>query len=161
MTMTRPIGMPPRENLITEDGLTFVRGMRDGRFPIPPMIATLNLDLVHVEPGEVVFVGEPQERHMNPLGSIHGGWAAGVLDSALGCAVHTLLEAGTGFTTVEMKVGYVRALQPSVGRVRCEARIIHRGGRIAMAEARVVGSDGTLYAHGTETCLLFPIAKAA
>src|SRR5690606_33755904 len=101
-----------------------------------------------------VFVCEPGEFHYNPIGSIHGGLAATLLDSAMGCAVHSTLPAGVGYTTLEIKVNYMRPLRIERGEVRCEGRVIHRGGRTAVADGRVVDADGKAYAHATTTCLI-------
>jgi uncharacterized protein (TIGR00369 family) len=110
---------------------------------------------LEVEEGRAVFQGTPGEKHLNPMGTIHGGWYATLLDSALGCAVHTMMPVGRGYTTAELSVNLVRAIGPNVQRVRAEGRIIHCGRQLATADARIVGPDGTLYAHGTTTCLVF------
>ncbi len=123
----------------------------------PPIADTLDFDLVELEHGRVLFTGRPAEYLYNPIGTVHGGYAATLLDSALGCAVHTTLKPGFAYTTVELKVNYVRALRADTGPIHCEGRVIHVGGRIATAEARITSRDGTrLYAHGTTTCLVFP-----
>ena len=118
---------------------------------------TLDFLLVHVEKGHAVFQGTPALAHFNPLGTVHGGWFATLLDSALGCAVHTMMPPGRGYTTAELSVNIVRALTLKVPRVRAEGRVIHCGRQLATAEARLVGPDGTLYAHGTTTCLVFDL----
>ena len=105
----------------------------------------------------MVFAGTPDLRHYNPIGVVHGGYAATLLDSCMGCAVHSALEAGQGYTTLELKVNYVRAMTVNTGRVRAEGKIINVGRQVATAEGRIVGDDGKLYAHGTTTCLVFPI----
>jgi uncharacterized protein (TIGR00369 family) len=115
----------------------------------------LNFGLVELDEGRAVFSVEPAEYHYNPIGVVHGGLAATLLDSALGCAVHTALPAGAGYTTLEIKVNFVRAMTAETGLVRCEAKLIHLGGRTATAEGRIVDKDGKLYAHGTTTCLVF------
>ena len=98
---------------------------------------------------------QAQFAHYNPLGSVHGGWIATLLDSALGCAVHTTLPVGKGYTTLELKVNFIKALTDRVPRVRAIGQVIHAGARTATAEARLVGADGTLFAHATTTCLIF------
>jgi uncharacterized protein (TIGR00369 family) len=108
-----------------------------------------------METGIAVFQGRPQLKHYNPLGSVHGGWFATLLDSALGCAVHSTLPAGKAYTTLELKVNIVRALTDAVPFVRAEGRVIHLGRQVATAEARLIGPDGKLYAHATTTCLIF------
>lgn len=126
----------------------------------PPIADTLDFNLVDLDYGRVVFSGMPAEYLYNPIGTVHGGYAATLLDSALGCAVHTTLKPGFAYTTVELKVNYVRAMRADTGLVHCEGKIIHVGGRIATAEARITSPDGErLYAHGTTTCLVFPAAE--
>jgi uncharacterized protein (TIGR00369 family) len=112
--------------------------------------------MVEAEHGRAVFEGVPSDGFRNPLGTVHGGWMSTILDSALGCAVQSTLKAGQAFTTVDLSVSFVRAVHQSTGKVRCEAKAIHVGGRIATAEARLVDAEGKLYAHGTTTCLVMP-----
>ena len=115
------------------------------------------MSLLEVERGRVVFGYEPVFQHYNPLGSVHGGIAATLLDSVMGCCIHTTLKAGTGYTTVEIKVNYVRAMTDKTGLVRAEGKVINIGSRIATSEGRLVDASGKLFAHGTTTCLIFPI----
>ena len=129
--------------------------MLAGELPPAPIAQTLDFMLVEVEPGRAVFQGRPLLRHYNPLGSVHGGWFATLLDSALGCAVHSTLEAGRGYTTVELKVNIVRPLTDQVPLVRADGNVIHLGRRMATADARLTGPDGKLYAHASTTCFLF------
>lgn len=138
----------------TMSGLEYLRAIADGRAPQPPISRAIGMRLVEAEEGRVVFALEPAEYHYNPIGSVHGGIAATLLDSAMGCSVNTLLPQGTGYTTLELKVNYIRPLTISVGEVRAEGNVIHMGGRIATAEGRVVDAAGKLYAHGTTTCLI-------
>jgi uncharacterized protein (TIGR00369 family) len=135
--------------------------MLRGELPYPPIARTLGFTIIEVGPGTAVFQGSPQFAHYNPLGSVHGGWFATMLDSALGCAVHTMMPAGRAYTTAELHVNLVRALTDKVTRVRAEGRVIHCGRQLATAEARLVGPDGTLYAHGSTTCLVFETPKPA
>ena len=135
-------------------GLEVMRAIIAGELPAPPMAATLGFSIVEVEAGRAVFEVTPTEFHYNPIGVVHGGLALTLLDSALGCAVHTTLAAGDRYTTLETKVNMTRALTDGVGVVRCEGNIVHVGGRTATAEGRVVDADGRLYAHGTSTCLI-------
>ena len=144
-----------RAELLRLPGIAVFEAMFEGRLPGAPIAKTLDFLPVKIEPGLAVFQGEPQQRHYNPLGSVHGGWFATLLDSALGCAVHSKLPAGKSYTTLELKINLVRALTTSVPRVRAEGRVIHLGGQTATAEARLEGPDGRLYAHGTTTCLIF------
>ena len=126
-----------------------------GELPQPPIGDTLDFVPIRMLPGEAVFQGRPQRRHYNPLGTVHGGWFATLLDSAVGCAIHTTLPAGQGFTTLELKVNFVRALNQGVPVVRAEGKVIHLGRQVATAEGRIVGPDGKLYAHATTTCMIF------
>lgn len=137
-------------------GIELMRALLAGELPRPPISATLDFLLLEVEPGRALFQGRPGLAHLNPLGSVHGGWFATVLDSALGCCVHAALPAGKSYTTLELKVNMIRALSPQVGLVRAEGRVIHLGGQTATADARLVGPDGKLYAHASTTCLVFP-----
>lgn len=132
-----------------------------GELPPPPIGLTLDFVPIHVAPGEAVFQGSPKRRHYNPLGTVHGGWFATLLDSAVGCAIHASLPAGKAFTTLELKVNMVRALTDGVPLVRAEGKVIHVGRQVATAEGRIVGPDGKLYAHATTTCLIFdhPVGK--
>jgi len=124
-----------------------------------PIGALIGFRPVRFDEGIAVFEATPAEYHYNPIGSVHGGFAATLLDSALGCSIHTMLKAGFGYTTVELKVNYVRPLKISTGPVTCEGKVIHVGGRIATSEARLTDADGKLYAHGTTTCLIFPLGE--
>jgi len=125
-----------------------------GELPPPPFASLLNFDLVEVSEGHAVFAVNPAEYHYNPIGVVHGGLAATLLDSAMGCAVHSMLPAGAGYTTLEIKVNFIRAMTAETGRVRCEANVVHAGARTATAEGRIVDEAGKLYAHGTTTCLI-------
>ena len=148
-------GVARREQVAGRSGMEVFRAIFAGELPRPPIGDTLDFLPVHVEPGVAVFQGRPQPRHYNPLGTVHGGWFATLLDSAVGCAVHSTLEAGKGYTTLELKVNIVRALTDRVPLVRAEGRVVHGGKQVATAEGRLVGPDGKLYAHATTTCLIF------
>ena len=141
-------------------GLQQMQAMLAGELPFAPIAKTLDFSLIRVESGVALFQGRPGPAHFNPMGSVHGGWFATMLDSALGCAVHTLMPAGRGYTTAELSVNYVRGLSPKVGRVRAEGKVIHCGKQLATAEARLFGPDGTLFAHATTTCLVFDLPAA-
>ena len=136
-------------------GLEYMRQLMTGEREPSGMARLMNMRLVEVEEGRAVFAAEPDERHYNGLGIAHGGLAATLLDSALGCAINTVMSAGRVFTTLEMKINYVRPMRRETGEVRCEARVLHAGGRVATAEGRIVDAGGKLYAHGTATCMLF------
>jgi uncharacterized protein (TIGR00369 family) len=139
----------------TMSGLMYLRAVQAGEFPAPPIAHLIGMELVEIEEGRAVFAVEPAEYHYNPIGSVHGGLACTLLDSAMGCAVHTMLPAGTGYTTLELKVNLIRPLTRETGRVLCEGTIIHVGGRIATAEARIMDEAGALFAHATTTCMIF------
>lgn len=139
----------------SRSGLEVLEAIFAGQLPPPPIGATLDFVPIRMAPGEAVFQGRPLRRHYNPLGSVHGGWFATLLDSAVGCAIHTTLPAGKGYTTLELKLNMVRALSDQVPLVRAEGKVIHVGRQVATAEGRLVGPDGKLYAHATTTCLIF------
>lgn len=136
-------------------GLQIMQAMLAGELPFPHIAQTLDFGLVEVAHGRAVFQGTPQLMHYNPLGSVHGGWFATLLDSALGCAVHTSLAAGYGYTTAELGVNIVRAAHTGTGPLRAIGTVVHSGRQLATAEARIVDAAGKLYAHGTTTCLVF------
>ena len=148
-------GLARLDQLAGLDGLAQMQALLNGELPPPPIALTLDFLLVEVAKGRAVFQGKPLFRHYNPLGTVHGGWFATLLDSALGCAVHTTLEPGSGYTTLEFKVNLVRALTDKVPLVRAIGEVTHRGRQVATAEARLVGHDGKLYAHASTTCLVF------
>jgi uncharacterized protein (TIGR00369 family) len=139
-------------------GLQLLRAMIDGRLPAAPIAATLGFRLVEVEPGRALFEGETGPHLLNPLGSVHGGWALTLIDSAAGCALHTELDPGIGYSTVETKVNFVRPIAADQGTVRCEGRVLSRGRRIATAEAQLRSADGKLLAHGTSTLMILGTA---
>ncbi|HLL11298.1 MAG TPA: PaaI family thioesterase [Rubrivivax sp.] len=148
-------GVARPDQVAALDGLAVMRAMMSGELPHPPIAKTLDFMLIEANHGHAVFQGSPGVAHYNPLGTVHGGWYATLLDSALGCCVHTALPAGKTYTTLELKLNLIRALTTQVPRVRAEGRVIHVGGQTATAEARLVGPDGKLYAHGSTTCLVF------
>lgn len=150
-------GVARPEQVAGRSGLDVLRAMLRGELPYPPIARTLSFQLMEVGEGRAMFQGAPGADHLNPMGGIHGGWYATLLDSALGCAVHTMMPAGRGYTTAELGVNLVKAISPKVQRVRAEAKVLHCGRQLATAEARLVGPDGTLYAHGTTTCLVFEL----
>nr|WP_217346176.1 PaaI family thioesterase [Noviherbaspirillum sp. L7-7A]MBV0880564.1 PaaI family thioesterase [Noviherbaspirillum sp. L7-7A] len=151
------LGVASREQIAGKTGLEIMQSLLRGELPAPPISDTLDFALIEVDYGRAVFQGRPLERHYNPLGTVHGGWFATLLDSALGCAVHTALPAGKSYTTLELKVNMLRALTKKVELVRAEGRTIHVGGQVATAEARLVDAAGKLYAHATTTCLVFDL----
>jgi len=150
-------GVSSLETLKAHSGLEFLRGIAEGRLPRPPISDTLSFYLIEVEHGRAVFQGTPKPEHYNPLGSIHGGWPATLLDSCMACAVHSTLAAGQGYTTVEFKLNLVRPIFGDSGPLRAEGKVVNAGRTIATSEGRLFGPDGKLYAHGTETCLIFAL----
>ncbi len=138
-------------------GLDYLRKIVDGEVPPPPIAALMGMRLEEVEPGRAVFTLEVGEHLYNPIGSVHGGAFCTVLDSAMGCAVHSVLPAGKRYTTLELKVNLVKALTVQTPIVRSEGRVISSGRRVATASAQIVGPDGTLFAHATTTCLIFDV----
>jgi uncharacterized protein (TIGR00369 family) len=161
MAADRVHGLVSPEVLTAESGLSFLRGLIEGRHPAPPFSRSTNIYLTQAEEGRVVFTGTPGEGFFNPLGTIHGGWTSAILDSAMACAVHTTLRAGEGYTTVEMKLNFVRPILPELGEVACEGIVVHRGGTLATAEGKLFDRGGRLLAHGSETCLIFDAAARA
>ncbi len=135
------------------DGLTAMRAMIAGELPPPPIATLMGFELVEVRAGHVVFAVEPGEQHYNPIGMVHGGLAATLIDSATGCAVHTTLPAGTGYTTTDVQVRFVRPITRDTGRIECIGDVVHVGRRLATAEARVVAGE-RLLAHGTASLLI-------
>jgi uncharacterized protein (TIGR00369 family) len=147
----------PVEAMQECSGLELFRRMLRGELPPPPIAQTLDFALVEVDKGRVVFQGHPARAHYNPIGSVHGGYHATLLDSCVACAVQSTLEAGQGYTTIELKVNYLRALTVEAGPVRAEGKVIHVGRQIGTAEGRLYDAAGRLYAHATTTCLIFPV----
>ncbi len=135
-------------------GMEYLQKIMAGEFPRPPLSLLLDFALVELGPGRAVFAVEPAEYHYNPIGVVHGGLAATLLDSAMGCAVHSTLPTGAAYTTLEIKVNYTRPMTVETGVVRCEANVVHAGARTATAEGRIIDQNGKLYAHGTTTCLV-------
>jgi uncharacterized protein (TIGR00369 family) len=135
-------------------GLEAMNAIKAGDAPAPPIAELVGFDLVEVGEGRAVFELDPAERHYNPLGTVHGGIAATLLDSAMGCAVHTTIREDEAYTTLELKVNYVRAITEATGRIVAAGSVIHRGGRVATAEARLTDEGGRLLAHATSTCLI-------
>jgi uncharacterized protein (TIGR00369 family) len=146
--------MPLAEAGRSMPGIEFLRAMRDGRLPHPPICALLNYKLVEVEPGYAVFEITAGEQHYNPIGVVHGGIAMTLLDSAMGCAVQTQMPAGGGYTTLEAKTNLVRPITSATGKLRAIGKVVHLGKRVATAEARLEDQAGKLYAHATTTCIV-------
>lgn len=136
-------------------GLEFLRAMQKGEVSLPPICELVGFEPAEIEEGRVVFECAPGEQHYNPIGAVHGGLACTLLDSAMGCALHTVLPAGTGYTTLELKTNFLRPIAADTGTLRCEGQLIHVGGRVATAEARLTDKAGVLYAHATSTLMVF------
>jgi uncharacterized protein (TIGR00369 family) len=154
-------GVTPTEVMAAMPGIDFVRAIFDGKLPSPPIMQTVEPFDCSAEPGVVVMHSIPGFRHYNPIGSVHGGYAATLLDSAMGLAVHSMLPAGTGYTTLEFKISFIRGMTKDTGPVRSEGRTLNVGRRAATAEARITDAKGRLLAHATTTCLVFEIPKTA
>ncbi len=154
-------GVARPDQVAGRTGLQLMQALLHGELPFASIARTLDFMLVEVEEGRAIFQGRPGPAHLNPMGTVHGGWYATLLDSALGCAVHSRLPAGRGYTTSQLGVHLVKAIGPKVQRVRAEGQVLHCGRQLATAEARLYGPDGTLYAHATTTCLIFELPAAA
>ena len=147
----------PTEMMRAMAGLDVLQAMRDGRLPAAPIADLIGFRLVELERGRVVFEGEPGDAHLNPMGTVHGGYAATLLDSCMGCAVHSMLEAGQGYTTLELKIGYARPIMPLKGTVRAEGVVLNVGRRAGFAESKLLDAKGRMLAFGSTTCLVFPL----
>lgn len=135
-------------------GLEYLQAMGDGKIPFPPLLHTLDFKPTHLEKGKVIFSFQPQEFHYNPIGGVHGGVISAILDSAMGCTLHSILEAGSGYTTLELKVNFLKAVTTKIEELHAVGKIIHAGGRTALVEAQLIDKDNTVYAHGVSTCLI-------
>jgi uncharacterized protein (TIGR00369 family) len=140
-------------------GLEYMQAILSGEAPAPPIAYLMNMQFSEIANGRAVFTGTPGEQHFNPMGTVHGGFAATLMDSALGCAVHTTLPQGMLYGTAQLNVNYTRPIMPDVGTLICAADVIHRGKRMVTAEATLKDEGGKLYAHGTTTCFTFPIQQ--
>ncbi len=150
-----PPGLATREQLVGLSGVEFFTAMMNGQLPPPPMSATTEFVIISFSYGHIVMQGSPGLKFQNTMGSIHGGWIATILDSVVGCAVHTTLSAGMGYATAELKVSYFRPLSEAIGLVRAEGKVLSSGKKIAFAEGTLCGPDGKKYAHATTTCAVF------
>ena len=152
-------GVTPTEVMASMAGIDFVRAIFAGQLPAPPIMESIGPFDSTAEPGIVMMKSIPGLRHYNPIGSVHGGYAATLLDSAMGLAVHSMLAAGSGYTTLEFKVSFIRGMTKDTGIIRTEGRILNVGRRAATAEARITDSRDRLLAHATTTCLIFEFSK--
>ena len=146
--------MTATADLDSKSGLEMMQLIAGGELPPPPIATLLGMELEEVGDGYAAFTLEPDERMLNPIGSIHGGIAATLLDSCMGCAVHTTLPSGAGYTTAQLNLHYLRSMHPGMGRVRAIGTVLHRGRRQSTAEAKLLDAHGKLLAHGTTTCLI-------
>lgn len=153
-TVTWADPMIGAEAAMSLSGLDYLRAIADGDIPPPPVATLLGMEIAHVDPGRAVFALEPGEHLYNPIGSVHGGMLTTLLDSALGCAVHSTLEAGVAYTTVDLSVTFLRPVTRETGRLICEADVVHAGRKIATARAQIVDGEGRLYATATTTCVI-------
>ena len=154
-------GVTPTEVTAAMSGIDFVRAVFAGELPTPPIMQTIEPFDYAAGPGVITFHSIPGFRHYNPIGSVHGSYAAALLDSAMGMAVHSMLPAGTGYTTLEFKISFIRGMTEDTGPVRSEGRTLHVGRRAATAEGRITDAKGRLLAHATTTCLVFEMPKEA
>jgi len=154
-------GIAKPEDVSGMTGREMLQAMIDGKLPAPPIAQTLGFWLVEVGDGQCAFEGDTGSHLLNPLGGVHGGWAATLLDSALACAVQTLLERGEAYTTAALKVNLTRPITPRTGEVVCEGKVVHKGRTLAVSEATLRDAGGKLLAFGTETCSIFPAANLA
>ncbi len=152
-------GLTPTEVMAAMPGIDFVRSIFAGKLPSPPIMQTVEVFDCTADPGFIVMHSIPGVRHYNPIGSVHGGYAATLLDSAMGLAVHSTLPPGTGYTTLEFKVSFIKGMTKDTGTVRTEGRTLNVGRRAATAEARITDANGRLLAHATTTCLVFEIPQ--
>lgn len=149
----------PREAVATMTGLELMRAMVGGTLPGAPIGAVMNMRGVAADPGTMTFEGTPGPEHYNPLGTVHGGYAATLLDSCMGCAVHTTLAAGMGYTSIDINITYVRAITTATGPVTARGEVINAGRRIATARGTLTDAGGKILAHGTSSCLIIEMPK--
>lgn len=142
---------------LTMKGIDYLHAMKGGHLPPPPLMKTLDFSIEEIANGQVTFSFLPQEFHYNPIGTVHGGVISTLLDSVMGCALHSLLPQGVGYTTVELKVNFIKSVTMQSGVISATGKIIHQGKRTALTETRLVDANGVLYAHATSTCLILPL----
>ncbi len=152
---SKPYGTVSDERRKTMSGLEFVQGLADGTLPLNTIAQTLGYDVTEASSGRVVVTAEPGEAHLNPAGTVHGGFAATLLDSCMGLAIWSTLEKGIAQTTLEFKISLIRPITPATGLIKAEGIVLNRGRRIGIADGRITDQNGRLLAHGTTTCLIF------
>jgi len=153
-TITWQDPMEGAQKAMQMSGIDYLQSMTDGQIPLPPLLFTLDFKPVGFEKGQAIFSFEPQEFHYNPIGSVHGGVISAILDSAMGCTIHSVLEAGTRYTTLELKVNFIKAITIKTGKLQAIGKIIHSGKSTALVEAQLIDANGTLYAHAVSTCMI-------
>ena len=151
-------GVVDTNTAASDSGHAFLLKLLDAAYPAPPFSEVCDIWPVEASEGRALFDARPSARFYNPMGTVHGGWISTVLDSAMGFAVHSMLKAGQTYTTIELKVNFVRPIFEQTGIVRCEGKIVHSGSRLATAEARLTDAGGKLLAHGSSTCMILPVA---
>jgi uncharacterized protein (TIGR00369 family) len=151
----RPVGTVPLPEVLGQAGVDFLKAMMQGRYPQPPIAAVMPIAPVDVDVGRVVFRAMPNETFYNPIGSVHGGYASMLLDTAMGCAVHSTCKSGEGYATLEIKIAFHKPILHDTGELRIEGTIVSRGARVGTAQGRITDANGDLLASGTTTCLLF------
>ncbi|HLH49497.1 MAG TPA: PaaI family thioesterase [Roseiarcus sp.] len=149
------------EQIATMSGLDFIRAIKKGAHPPPPMAILIGFDLIEAEEGKVVFSGVPDENHLNPMGVVHGGYAATLLDSCMTCAIQSTLKPGFAATTLDLAIHFTRAATPQSGALRAEGKTVHVGRQFGTAEGRLTDPQGRIIAHATTSCLIFPLRPAA
>ena len=148
------LGVSTPDQIANKTGLEILRAMISGELPTPPFSQTFNCKLVEANEGHVVFEGQTDQKLLNPLGTVHGGWALTLIDSVTGCAAHSTLPVGSSYTTVETKSNFIRPIAANLGKVRAEGRVIAKGRKIITAEGKVFSEEGKLLAHGTATLIV-------
>ena len=150
----KKFGVATRDEIAGMTGREVLQAIIDGRLPAPPIAKTMSFDIIEVGDGTCVFEGETGSHLLNPLGGVHGGWALTLIDTVTGCAAHSILPAGVGFSTIETKANFSRPIAADTGRVRAEGRVVSKGRTIISAEGRVLDSRGRLLSHGTSTLMV-------
>ncbi|MEP3046346.1 MAG: PaaI family thioesterase [Roseibium sp.] len=151
---THTLGALPKSGVVGMSGMDIFEHMLAGNLPAPPIMLHSNIRMKEFSEGRAVFTGLPEKQFLNPMGTIHGGWISTLIDTALSCAVHTLLEPGEIYTTTSLTVNMVRPLMAGSGEVTCEGRAVHKGRKLATAEGDLKDTNGKLIAHGTVTCMI-------
>ncbi|MDR3680181.1 MAG: PaaI family thioesterase [Flavipsychrobacter sp.] len=158
-TFTWQDPMPGAAKAMHMSGLEYLNAMSEGKIGLPPLLYTMDFTVEHEERGQAIFSFRPQEFHYNPIGTVHGGVITAILDSAMGCSLHSTLPAGTGYTTLELKVNFLKAVTIKTGELKAIGKIIHAGSRTSLIEAQLIDKAGTVYAHAVSTCMILNYSK--